>query len=326
MDTKQLAKLFTEAEGKKVLVIGDLIVDEYVEGTKAKISPEAPVPAVYGRIKRWTALGGAANVAEAVTRLGGKPMLFSLTGDIGGLPHSCEVYNMFNRKPPIKTRIVCNGHHICRLDEEVNRMISQVEKRRLIDELDEVLKEFEPDACILADYGKSGITSELFNEIYRSISAYCYYAEVCMMFIVDSKTPYPIKPIDDPRDNVDLLFTPNMDEWAQYVARNGKTCNTLVTLGAAGLEYIENDGNPRAALVRPFSSPTVADVCGAGDVVTATCAMLLSPNDAAYGPERRLEKIEAAQLVAETSVQKFGVNPPFLVEVLDYAAKALREA
>lgn len=323
MDTSTLHKLFENAKGRKVLVIGDMIIDEYIQGTKAKISPEAPVTAVHGKIKRWKALGGAANVAASVTRLGGEAMLFSLTGDVDDAEHSYPVYNMFQRQPPTKTRIVCNGHHICRLDDEEIYRMSMVDSRRFITELEEVLRDYAPDSVILADYGKSGITPDIFKEISRAIHTYSFEIRKVITLVVDSKTPYRLEQPKHCEVFMELFFTPNRDEWGEYVSRHSKTCSTLVTLGAGGLEYLDHRSDHKARMIRPFSLPTVLDVCGAGDTVTAVCGMMLTGFE---DIKERIPKLEAAQLTAETSVQKFGVNPPFLSEVYDYAEQALRKA
>ncbi len=326
MVTEKLAKIFTQHEGRRVLVIGDVILDAYIEGSKAKTSPEAPVIAVHGRIKRWRAQGGAGNVAESVRRLGGKVALMSLTGYHEPIEKAKSdiIYNVFrHRTPPIKTRIVCGGHHICRVDEEEICHLSGADLRRVLKVLDIALEEFNPNSIILADYGKSGITGDSFNKIKQHIESYCFETKRRILLVVDSKTPYRIDQTRHGELNLDILFTPNLEEWAAYVPRHGKTCRTLVTLGSGGLEYLDLGDDARAKLIRPFSLPTVLDVCGAGDTVTATCALVMEPFETS---EDREANLELAQLVAESSVQKFGVNPPFLAEVLDYAKDALRKA
>ena len=82
---------------RRVLVVGDYILDRYITGTTSKISPEAPVPVITGNLKTYERNGGAGNVADTITSLGGSVSLYSLTDRVGNVP--------------IKTRIICNNHH-----------------------------------------------------------------------------------------------------------------------------------------------------------------------------------------------------------------------
>ena len=116
-------------KNKKILIIGDIMLDSYFFGNVERISPEAPVPIV-DIINKENKLGGAANVASNIKNIGGTPILCSIIGkdSTGEILLSLlkeqnistnYIYKSINRITTNKTRIIGNNHQILRIDEEI---------------------------------------------------------------------------------------------------------------------------------------------------------------------------------------------------------------
>jgi D-beta-D-heptose 7-phosphate kinase/D-beta-D-heptose 1-phosphate adenosyltransferase len=157
---------------KKILVIGDSILDRYIYGKVYRVSPEAPVPVVVKKNDSYF-LGGAANVAQNITSFGSKCTLLTVAGKDQAhddLKNLCREKNIdcisiidSNRPTTIKTRIIGNGHQIVRIDEEITEKISFEIQSQIIELLNKIIQDF--DAVILQDYDKGMLASELVVEI-----------------------------------------------------------------------------------------------------------------------------------------------------------------
>ena len=168
MDFKTLFQAFND---KKVLIVGDAMIDAYMWGEINRISPEAPVPVVEIK-KHENRLGGAANVALNLKSLGASPILCSVIGtDTGGeifqeLMQESKLSTegilcAFKRKTTIKTRIIADNKHQLRVDEEETLAIVQVEEflkitTSLMDDI---------DVIILQDYNKGVLTPEIIEGV-----------------------------------------------------------------------------------------------------------------------------------------------------------------
>lgn len=279
----------------KVLVIGDVMLDEFVWGKVNRISPEAPVPVV-DVIDETLLLGGAANVINNIISAGANAILAGLVGDDS---HGRRITRMLEEKgcdaggvivdsdrpTTIKTRVVAQGQQVVRFDREKRAPISDAVKEKLIQFLRG--KAGKVDAVIISDYGKGLITEELIKEVNRLFNG-----------------PGRIVAVDPKVQNFNLyrevtVLTPNHHEAAQgagVVIENeddldkaGRkiiedlNCNSvLITRGEQGMTLYERDGSK-------FHIPTAArkvfDVTGAGDTVIAILvlgrAAGLSRHDAA---------------------------------------------
>lgn len=171
MDVK---KLFAEFENKRVLVIGDVMIDAYLMGKVNRISPEAPVQIV-SLSKRDERLGGAANVALNLVALGAKPIICSCIGtdkdavlmvkllkdatiSAEGLVHSD------NRMTTVKTRIIGNHQHLLRIDSEQTHPIDEHQENDLIQKV-EALAIAGLDAIIFEDYNKGVLTPKVIQSV-----------------------------------------------------------------------------------------------------------------------------------------------------------------
>ena len=135
-----------QLKGKKIMIVGDVGLDEYVLGEVRRISPEAPVPVleVTGEDMR---LGLAANVAQNVASLGGVPMLVSVVGDDTGANLLKELsqkngvswdFIIVDQTRPTtrKTRVMAKHHHLVRVDYELKKYLSEETDNRLLATID----------------------------------------------------------------------------------------------------------------------------------------------------------------------------------------------
>lgn len=160
-------------EGKKILIVGDVGLDEYVMGQVRRISPEAPVP-VLDVEETDNRLGLAANVAQNVSSLGGIPMLVSVVGEdmgatlLGDLCAKSKVgFDWIvvdkNRPTTRKTRVMTGHHHMVRVDYEIKRYLAPETEKRVLDVIEKYIGE--ADAVIIEDYAKGVVTQTLIHKI-----------------------------------------------------------------------------------------------------------------------------------------------------------------
>ncbi|HDH02362.1 MAG TPA: D-glycero-beta-D-manno-heptose-7-phosphate kinase, partial [Nitrospirae bacterium] len=126
--------IFKNFRKKKILVVGDIILDHYIWGLVERISPEAPVPVIDVKDENYT-LGGAANVAANIVALGGKATVVGIRGDdvSGEVLHSLlndrgiDTSGLFSGKRPttIKTRVIAHSQQVVRFDREDRRRLDE---------------------------------------------------------------------------------------------------------------------------------------------------------------------------------------------------------
>jgi rfaE bifunctional protein kinase chain/domain len=169
---ENLRNIIEKFRKTKILVIGDLILDEYIWGEVERISPEAPVPVVWAR-KRSFSLGGAANVANNLRSLGAEVSLVGIVGkDINAeilleelKKKKIDTEGIFRDQRPttLKTRIIAGHQQVTRLDWEETNGIPTYLISKIIKFLSKDIADF--DAIIIEDYGKGLITSDLLSKI-----------------------------------------------------------------------------------------------------------------------------------------------------------------
>ncbi len=282
---------------RKILVLGDIMVDEYIWGVVSRISPEAPVPVVEVEDENIR-LGGAANVVANIRALRGQA---DLVGVAGGdsmaerLLHEIEQIGVKldgivvdrSRKTTIKTRVVAGSQHVVRFDRESTEDLDDGLGGRIQelvqDRLDHV------DALVISDYGKGVINARLLEVVVPLARARG------VVTVVDPKINH-----FDLYRQVSVL-TPNhreaMAAWGRPirgeadVAAAGrhlldrlKVQAVLVTRGERGMSLYE--GNGRVSQI-PAVAKEVFDVTGAGDTVVGSMALALAS---------RATMVEAAQV------------------------------
>jgi D-glycero-beta-D-manno-heptose-7-phosphate kinase len=272
-----------------VLVIGDIIMDEYVWGDVARISPEAPVPVVDVR-QETKMLGGAANVIRNIATLGARPILCGVVGDDRT---GRRILNMVDRmgletkgivverdRPTsIKTRVVARGQQVVRFDRESRGDISPESIEKLLHFIRENLSDL--DAVVVSDYGKGVISTPLMKGLRETVHS---AAGDSIIIAVDPKTGN-----FDHYHEVDVI-TPNHHEAGTFcgfeivdeesLVRAGRhmleklNCRSvLVTRGKEGVTLFERDGEISRI---PTKAKKVFDVTGAGDTVIGTFALGLA--------------------------------------------------
>jgi D-glycero-beta-D-manno-heptose-7-phosphate kinase len=270
----------------KVLVIGDLILDQYVWGQVSRISPEAPVPVV--TVSRETLqLGGAANVSNNIRALGGRVDLCGVIGaDEGGRQFLKVLESQGlgrdgiltdqDRPTTKKTRVVAHNQQLLRFDNERTEAISGVLEARITRYIAACIRS--ASALVVSDYAKGVVTPRVMTDLTDLANRHG------VPLIVDPKVAHI------GRYKGVTVITPNHHEAIQAAGLQGDDeaaileagrhlhqrlgCQAvLITRGERGMSLIEGAG-------RVTHIPTVArqvfDVTGAGDTVVATLALALA--------------------------------------------------
>jgi rfaE bifunctional protein kinase chain/domain len=159
--------------GKRIAIIGDLMLDRYFWGRVTRVSPEAPVPVVEVD-EESTRLGGAANVANNIASLGGIPIMIGVVGEDAG---AVALKNLVEKKgfvtngiiadntrpTTIKTRVIAHNQHVVRIDQEYRGDLNSESQKRLLRALQGQIEKL--DGIILEDYNKGVLTKELIKSI-----------------------------------------------------------------------------------------------------------------------------------------------------------------
>ena len=282
----ELKKHIDRFPDTRILVIGDIIMDEYIWGDVSRISPEAPVPVVEIR-QETKMLGGAANVINNIAALGGKPILCGVIGDdhmgreivgeIKNMGLSSEGISIESDRPTsIKTRVVAHNQQVVRFDRESRNQILSESIESILDFIGK--KRDHLDAIIVADYGKGVISAELMIGL-RNL-------------VLDSGVILAIDPATghfEYYQGVDMI-TPNHYEAGAFcrmeivdeetLIQAGKrimkelNCRSLlITQGKDGMTLFENSGEISHI---PTIAKKVFDVTGAGDTVISTFSLGLA--------------------------------------------------
>jgi D-beta-D-heptose 7-phosphate kinase/D-beta-D-heptose 1-phosphate adenosyltransferase len=269
-------------EGRKVAVLGDVMLDEYLFGEVSRISPEAPVPIV--RVVREQAvLGGAANVAANLKALGVDPLLIGtlqkdtagdrLLGLLGRLGISISGLVLDPSRPTIiKTRVIGQQQQMLRIDREEAGPPEAAVLMGLQDRLERALNE--ASALIVSDYAKGAVN----EPIMATVRELC--AAKGLPWIVDPK------PAHKALYRGATLMTPNTKETSELTQRPARSDaevaeaggalvaelglqGLLVTRSERGMALFAPDSDHRAPWMVPTEAREVFDVSGAGDTVIA---------------------------------------------------------
>jgi len=258
---------------KNILVIGDLMLDEYIIGTVDRISPEAPVPVVLIKEKKYY-LGGCGNVINNLASLHVKTHIISHIGNDSESSKLIGMLKLLNTKTniiyddhhptTIKTRIISdNKIQMLRIDrEEID--IKKTIREKLVNEIVSVLKNNKFDIIVLSDYNKGVLK---YQEIYDAI----YENNINKTKIIADVKPDNIDKID----NV-FLIKPNRKEFEKIKHKEIKSNYILNTLGKDGMILYNNK---QEEIFKSCLDPIqVYNVSGAGDTCIAVIATLLSLN------------------------------------------------
>lgn len=310
----------------RILCIGDIILDSYVQGKVERISPEAPIP-VFKLVSEKFVLGGAANVARNICAGGGSCYLISLVGK----DEDSEILNSLikrernlvarllkikNRKTTKKQRYISGQQQVLRIDNETNEEISSEQEKSIFENFKNVIGKF--DVVVISDYNKGLLTYNLVKKLIALANKY--------------KKPIIVDP---KRDSFEIykgatIITPNFKELIKATNNsflNKKTetekieilsrdlikkydFNTVITTRSFnGLSVVSKN---KKAVTLSSKALEVFDVSGAGDTVVAYLSLGISD-------KQNIEKAaDLANRAAGVSVGKLGTASVYFSEVLNY--------
>ena len=317
-------------KGKRVAVVGDLMLDVYVWGKVSRISPEAPVPVVHVNKKTYT-LGGAANVMCNIASLGGEALAFGIIGKGGNGTFLLDLMkergintdNIIideNYLTIEKQRIIADSQQLARVDYENQESVPQYIQERTTKQIVSMIKKNKIDAVIFEDYAKGLLSSRMLNQIIKVAKG--------------KNIPVTLDP--HPSNTLDVkgltLMTPNQSEAFTLagiypkelkdpvyrdpiLAKVAEKLNSewfveqlLITLGANGMALFERG---KDVVHIPTKAKEVFDVTGAGDTVIASYTLALTGG--ATGPEASEISNQAAGVI----VGRVGTSSITPEELLD---------
>jgi len=331
--SNRLRALVRRFRGRRIAVVGDLMLDRFIRGSVSRISPEAPVPVVEVNQPETAHLGGAGNVVANLAALGARPFVFGVVGaDEAGAGVRRELRRLGAgasgllrdpaRPTTVKIRIIADHQHVVRADWERAGPLTPALERRLLGALRRAAARL--DAVVLSDYDKGVLTDSLLGELLE-ISA----ARRVPVFL-DLKKARPVEGllrlvlVNQRRAEEISGLTIGNERQLELIGRHLMArfpCQTLIiTRGAQGMVVFEKgpEGSGRrvaAVRTRPWE---VFDVTGAGDTVIATLTLALASGGT---PQ---EAAQLANSAAGVVVGKLGTAVCTPKELLEGLARARR--
>jgi len=278
MDSKiKLISNLDRIKGRKLLVIGDIMLDHYQWGEVSRISPEAPVPVVYVE-KETYSLGGAGNVAKNIKSLGGEPVLISVAGDdeqcreIKKLLKEEEIENTIivskKRKTTVKTRVIGNSQQIVRVDKENS---NELDPELLSEIKHEIQNKIFGEYILVSDYGKGMVNRDTLSMLrdYKVVldPKTKNFKEYKNLFLMT-----PNKKEAEEGSNTRISSNQDIINTGKKLMKARNLENLLITVGPKGMVLFKSS---REILHFPTSARKVYDVTGAGDTVIATMGICL---------------------------------------------------
>lgn len=279
------AEILEKLRGRNVVVLGDVMLDEFVWGDVTRISPEAPVPVVDVR-RESLHLGGAANVLANLVALGARGSVIGVVGNDSagerlqnglrelGTQDGCLVVDE-SRPSTTKTRIIAHSQLVVRADRESRIRVNGKVEEKIVSCLKDALKE--ADAFVVSDYDKGVVTPAILREILP-------FAYERVPVLIDPKlrnfNSYRPATLVTPNHFEALRMSDSEDtsddgsHRAAKVIREKLGCDAvLITRGDRGMMLLEGNGEP---VYVKTAAREVYDVTGAGDTVIAALAGALS--------------------------------------------------
>jgi D-beta-D-heptose 7-phosphate kinase/D-beta-D-heptose 1-phosphate adenosyltransferase len=298
----RVRELLEAAQRSRVLVLGDVMLDQFIWGNVSRISPEAPVPVVEFERESFMP-GGAANVARNLTAFQSNATLLGAVGNDAAGRQLRELLSeqrvdcrgllpVTTRMTTRKTRIIAQRQQLARVDRETRSEIDAATVARFLQVLDHELPK--ADAVIVGDYGKGVVTQALLDEIKRrcrergvwlSIDPKpVHHLDLSRLSLItpNRKEAFELAGLGDGRRSADPLADESLLRVADDLLTRLQPALLLITLGDQGMLLCQRGQ-------KPFHIPTVAqevfDVSGAGDTVIASFTLAIvagaSPVEAA---------------------------------------------
>jgi D-beta-D-heptose 7-phosphate kinase/D-beta-D-heptose 1-phosphate adenosyltransferase len=325
-NSARLAALAAAFATRRILVVGDLMLDEFIWGKVSRISPEAPVPIVNVTGESYYP-GGAANVARNLKEFTEYVAIMGLTGKdpagellIGLLAEAGIDTTGVQCGPALetirKTRVIARNQQVVRVDRERKSALSGAETGRAIEQLDSMIAGV--DAIVVADYGKGFVTQPLADHLCRSARQHSKILTVdphphtslnwsgvtavkpnrLEAFIAAGVPPSePVTPV---------LADEALLEVGRRLRQRWQAENLLITLGEYGMLLFSGDAPP---IHMPTRAKEVFDVSGAGDTAIAVLTLGLAAGAAPA------EAAELANRASGIAVGKLGTATVTLAEL-----------
>lgn len=286
---KEIKRLFEKFDNIRVLIIGDVMIDDYMWGKVTRISPEAPVPVV-SITRHEQRLGGAANVALNVKALGATPILCSVIGVDKDGQRFLELMQEQKLAPKgilksrerittVKTRIIGNNHHMLRVDEEIDDDITEHETDLFEERISYLLDTQKIDVIIFEDYDKGLITDPLIKTVIERAR------KLKVPVVVDPKKKHFMhyqgatlfKPnLKELREGLKIDFDHSKEKEltkaVDLLKTKLKIDLALITLSEHGI-YVHGRKVKKRI---PAHVRNISDVSGAGDTVVSVAALCLA--------------------------------------------------
>jgi len=332
MDNSRLNHIVERLGAGRILVVGDLMLDEFIWGRVSRISPEAPVPVVEVTSESYYP-GGAANAARNVRELGAA---VRVAGIAGADPQGARLLELLAaagidtaavlRDPSfsttVKTRIIASHQQVTRVDRERRATLSAAQTEFILSQVEQAIDAV--DAVIVADYGKGFLTQPLADRIggkaraAGKILAVDPHPHTSLVWqsatvikpnrreaFLEAGIP-PSPPVDPPLEDRPLL------EAARRLRALWRPASLLITLGAQGMLLLEGEAPPRHL---PAHAKDVFDVSGAGDTAISVLALALAAG---------ATPAEAAELANHASAIVVGKLGTATVTAAELAASVAR--
>ncbi|MFN0088452.1 MAG: D-glycero-beta-D-manno-heptose-7-phosphate kinase [Blastocatellia bacterium] len=286
MNQQRARQLIDQFPGRRIIVLGDLMLDEFIWGQVRRISPEAPVPVVEVRRETWS-LGGAGNVVSNLLDLGANAAPVGIVGEDEAArimrdrfaERGADIAHLIpdpGRPTTRKTRIVAHSQQMVRADREDSSPIQPPIEDRILDAFDRALPP--ADAVVISDYDKGLLTPRVLRHAISAarnqgklvcldpkIRNFLHYAGV------DVITPNQMEA--ERASGIEIDGDLTLHAAASRIRELLACENVLITRGEHGMSLLDQHG-------QLSSIPTVAreiyDVTGAGDTVIATLALALA--------------------------------------------------
>lgn len=283
----RVREILSAAARTRILVVGDVMLDQFIWGSVARISPEAPVPVVDFQRESFMP-GGAANVSRNLTALQVPSELFGTVGrdsaadQLKALLKSQRVgcsglLPSSSRPTSVKTRIVAHQQQVVRIDREARDGLDPRTTRRLVALIEAQIHK--AAAIIVGDYGKGVVTQSLLDQLKELCRRHGVWLSLdpkpvhrvnlagLSLITPNRKEAFELANLPDETRHANPIADPNLLQAAEKLLRDLRPAVLLITLSEAGILLCQRDH-------KPFHIPTLAqevfDVSGAGDTVIAT--------------------------------------------------------
>ncbi|HEY5912252.1 MAG TPA: PfkB family carbohydrate kinase [Verrucomicrobiae bacterium] len=293
LTTQRVENLLAAAAHTRILVIGDVMLDQFIWGSVARISPEAPVPVVDFERESFMP-GGAANVARNLTALRVPTELFGVLGrddaatQVLALLRAQEIgcggiIAIPERHTSVKTRIVAQQQQVVRIDRESRDGLDAALTNRLLGKVESLLGE--SAGVVVGDYGKGVVTQPLLDQLKRLCREHGLWLSLdpkpvhrlglagLSLITPNRKEAFELANLHDETRNPDPLKDTNLMQAAEKLLAQLRPALLLITLGEQGMILCQRGQDP---IHIPTVAQEVFDVSGAGDTVIACFTLAIA--------------------------------------------------